>query len=80
MSNEAKRGFIYYKAVWKVLLRKKNIQKNERQRAKEYLLHYLGELKLHFNLDDSDIIKILRNSYFELNKEPKSICCTTLAN
>ena len=47
----------------------KNIQKNERQRAKEYLLHYLGELKLHFNLDDSDIIKILRNSYFELNKE-----------
>lgn len=47
----------------------KNIQKNERQRAKEHLLHYLGELKLHFNLDDSDIIKILRNSYFELNKE-----------
>ena len=47
----------------------KSIQKNERQRAKEYLLHYLGELKLHFNLDDSDIIKILRNYYFELNKE-----------
>ena len=32
-------------------------------------MHYLGELKLHFNLEDSDIIKILRNSYFELNKE-----------
>ncbi len=47
----------------------KDIQKNKNQKAKEYLMHYLGELKLHFNLEDSDIIKILRNSYFELNKE-----------
>ena len=47
----------------------KDIQENKKQKAKEYLMHYLGELKLHFNLEDSDIIKILRNSYFELNKE-----------
>ena len=47
----------------------KDIQENKKQNAKEYLMHYLGELKLHFNLEDSDIIKILRNSYFELNKE-----------
>ncbi len=47
----------------------KDVQKNKNQKAKEYLMHYLGELKLHFNLEDGDIIKILRNSYFELNKE-----------
>ncbi len=47
----------------------KNVQKNQEEKAKEYLMHYLGELKLHFNLEDSDIIKILRKSYFELNKE-----------
>ena len=47
----------------------KDIQDDKKQKAKEYLMHYLGELKLHFNLEDSDIIKILRNSYFELNKE-----------
>lgn len=47
----------------------KDVQKNKNQKAKEYLIHYLGELKLHFNLEDGDIIKILRNSYFELNKE-----------
>ncbi|HIS73522.1 TPA: hypothetical protein IAA86_00715 [Candidatus Galligastranaerophilus intestinavium] len=47
----------------------KEIQNDTQKRAKEYLMHYLGELKLHFNLEDKDIIKILKNSYFELTRE-----------
>ncbi len=46
----------------------KNTRLERKQRAKEYLLHYLSELKLHFNLDDEDVIKVLKKTYFELNK------------
>lgn len=42
---------------------------NTRKKAKECLFHYLGELRLHFNLEDKDIINILKNSYFELTRE-----------
>lgn len=47
----------------------KEIKNNTQKRAKECLLHYLGELKLHFNLKDKDIIRILKISYFELTRQ-----------
>ena len=43
-------------------------QSERKQRAKEYLLHYLSELKLHFNLDDKDVIKVLEKTCLELNR------------
>ncbi len=46
----------------------KNSQTEQKQKAKECLLHYLGELKLHFNLDDKDVVKILKKVRFELNR------------
>ena len=46
----------------------KDTQIEKKQRAKEYLLHYLSELKLHFNLNDEDVIKFLKKTYFELHK------------
>ncbi len=46
----------------------KKSQSERKQRAKEYLLHYLSELKLHFNLDDKDVIKVLEKTCLELNR------------
>ncbi len=46
----------------------KDTETERKQKAKECLLHYLSELKLHFNLNDKDIIKVLEKTCIDLNR------------
>lgn len=49
----------------KMLDKKENIVKN----AEKYALKYLSDLQLHFNLDNQQLIKILKNCTTKLNSK-----------
>ena len=42
---------------------------DNKKKALKYLIGYLKELKMHFNLKDGDIISILGSTYFEIHKQ-----------
>ncbi len=44
-----------------------NINLINRKKAQEYLVKYLDDIKLHFNLDDEQIKGLLYQTYLELN-------------
>lgn len=47
-------------------LAKNTVEISDTKKAQDYVLRYVGELKLHFNLNDKDIEKILYNSYIQV--------------
>ena len=63
LSNEVVFAFFYYKAMEQKF---KTKPIDDKQKIRDYILRYLEELKMHFNLSDKEMREILHQAHWEI--------------